>query len=118
MQLYIEERMIDKVPFFHQVYFKLMDRRASTCQIFVEKVYKYLSPDNHEGMTNLKVGIRSVDVLRNLNDMDFDIVMDMEFVSFDEYSDYEQHPDYQRWVTEVGSMYTHQWFFNSLKFGN
>jgi len=107
--------MAGEIAFFHQVYFKLTDRRVSTRQIFVEHIHKYLSPKTHKGMTNLKVGLRAVMMQRRVNDLEFDVVMDMEFESLEAYVDYSQHPDHERWITEVGSMSTHRRVFNSFK---
>ena len=106
--------MSGQISFFHQVYFKLTDRRDSTQRIFIEYINKYLSPKTHKGMTNLKVGLRAVEMQRRVNDLEFDVVMDMEFESIDAYLDYSQHPDHERWITEVGSMSTHRRVFNSF----
>lgn len=107
--------MAKEIPFFHQVYFKLTDRRVSTRQVFIEKIQKYLSPKTHEGMTSLKVGLRAVEMQRRVNDQNFDVVMDMEFKSLESYVNYSQHPDHEKWITEVGSMSTHRRVFNSFK---
>lgn len=101
--------------FFHQVYFTLTDRRSKTRQIFVDYIYKYLSPKTHKGMTTLKVGLRAVELQRRVNDTSFDVVMDMEFENFDAYLDYSKHPDHEKWITEVGSMSKARRVFNSFK---
>ena len=104
-----------QTPFYHQVYFKLADRRASTRQMFVDHIKKLLSPKTHVGMSKLKIGLRAVEMQRPVNDLEFDVVMDMEFESFDAYLDYAKHPDHDRWITEVGSMSTHRRVFDSFQ---
>jgi hypothetical protein len=87
----------------HSVFFRLSDRTASTRQSFVDLTWQLLAI-GHPGMLSCAIGFRDELMQRAVNDLRFDISLDMIFESREAYDAYRNHPQHQEWVARAGSM--------------
>lgn len=83
--------------FEHMVYFVLVDRSPSTVKAFLDACETYLS--RHEGQITFSLGIRALDMRRDVNDQAFDVSMYMLFDSQDSYGKYRVHPRHEEFIT-------------------
>jgi hypothetical protein len=82
----------------HMVFFLLADNGAQFARDFMEACIKYLSPvAGHNGQYHFSVGLRDVDIARDVSATDFDVAMHIIFddqKSYDLYSKSEEHEDF------------------------
>ena len=91
-------------PFAHMVYFKLMDIADPVVDEFIACCVKYLS--GHDGQVHFSVGLRAVDIQRDVSDSSFDVAMHMIFANrakYDEYAKTERHDEF---ITATAGMST------------
>lgn len=90
--------------FAHMVFFQLLDLSDPGLELFMDYCVKYLS--NHEGMVHFSLGLRAVDIKRDVSDASFDVAMHMIFenrAAFDAYAVSQPHEDF---ITKTAGMST------------
>lgn len=91
-------------PFAHMVFFKLMDIADPVLDEFVGACVKYLS--GHDGQVHFSVGLRAVDIQRDVSDSSFDVAMHMIFANRAKYDEYAASPPHEEFITATAGMST------------
>jgi hypothetical protein len=86
----------------HMTYFKLADRSPKTLEKFLELCEKYLS--GHVGQTEFSLGLRAVEMQRDVNARDFDVAMNMVFESLASYNLYLRDARHDAFITAAAGM--------------
>jgi hypothetical protein len=84
-------------PLAHMFFFKLADRSPATIHAFVDACVKYLS--KHPGQTYFSVGLRAVEMRRDVNATNFDVAMHMVFRNVAAYKKYEASKRHDTFIT-------------------
>lgn len=88
----------------HDTYFRLADRRPKTFNDFVESLWRYLSPQHHDGMVEFSISFRAVEMQRSVNDKEFDVLMHMVFQNVQAYSTYRSADKHNEWIDLYGAL--------------
>ena len=90
--------------FAHMVFFQLLDVSDPAVDAFLGFCDKYLA--RHEGQVHFSLGLRAVDIHRDVSDAAFDVAMHMIFenrAAYDAYAASQGHDDF---ITETAGMST------------
>lgn len=88
----------------HMVYFTLRDRSSASAQDLVESCRKYLT--GHPGTTFFAVGTLVEDLTREVNDLNFDVALQMVFDSREAHDAYQIHPRHLQFIEENREKWT------------
>jgi hypothetical protein len=81
------------------VYFALKDKSPESIQRHVDACHKYL--DGHEGVVFFAVGTRTPDLLRPVNDKEFDVGLHVVFADRASHDEYQTHPRHVEFIEET-----------------
>jgi hypothetical protein len=90
--------------FAHMVFFQLLDLSDPAIDAFLDYCVKYLG--NHEGQVHFSVGLRAVDIHRDVSDSAFDVAMHIIFENRSAYNAYAASQPHQDFITETAGMST------------
>ena len=90
--------------FAHMVFFQLIDTSDHAIDTFVVACIEYLA--NHDGQIHFSVGLRAVDIERDVSDTGFDVAMHIIFESREKYDDYAGNPRHDEFITVTAGMST------------
>ncbi|RVD31779.1 Dabb family protein [Mesorhizobium sp. M4B.F.Ca.ET.017.02.2.1] len=90
--------------FAHMVFFQLLDFSDPAVDAFLDYCVKYLS--NHDGQVHFSLGLRAVDIHRDVSDSSFDVAMHIIFENRGKYDDYAASQPHQDFITETAGMST------------
>jgi hypothetical protein len=82
----------------HNVYFTLKDDSLDARHRLVNACKKYLS--DHPGTVFFAVGTRSVDLHRDVNDLEFDVGLHIVFKSKADHDAYQEAPRHDQFIHE------------------
>lgn len=82
----------------HMVYFTLKDNSEAAKQQFVQACKKYLS--GHPGTAFFAAGTLAQDLKRPVNDLDFDVALQLVFQDKGSYDKYADAPRHQQFIDE------------------
>jgi len=82
----------------HMVYFTLKDRSPAAVLKMVEACKKYLK--GHPGTVFFAAGTLVPDLARPVNQLDFDIALQVVFDSRESHDAYQVHPRHQQFIDE------------------
>lgn len=96
----------------HSTYFVLKDPHDhASRKKFIDACIRYLS--GYVGQLSFSVGNRALDQTRDVNDLKFDVAMDMVFENEAAYDAYSNDPRHEKFVAEVGDLATSRRVFDS-----
>jgi Stress responsive A/B Barrel Domain len=95
---------VSKRHFAHMVFFQLLDVSEPSTDVFLDSCVKYLS--GHPGQIHFSLGLRAVDIHRDVSDSAFDVAMHMIFENRSKYDDYAASQPHQNFITETAGMST------------
>jgi len=90
--------------FAHMVFFQLMDLSDHAIDTFVGACVKYLS--GHPGQVHFSVGLRAVDIARDVSDRSFDVSMHIVFKNKKKYDEYAASETHEAFITATAGMST------------
>jgi hypothetical protein len=82
----------------HMVYFTLKDRSPANAEQLVEACRKYLT--GHPGTVFFAAGTLVPDLTRPVNQLDFDVALQLVFESREAHDAYQQHPRHLQFIEE------------------
>ncbi len=82
----------------HVVCFKLKDNSPSGIERQLAACRKYLT--DHSGVQFFALGVRTPDLLREVNDRDFDVQLNVIFKSRAAHDQYQVHPRHLQFIEE------------------
>jgi len=82
----------------HMVYFKLKERTGNAKEKLVVECNKYLA--GHEGTVYFSVGVLAKDLDREVNDLDFDVSLNLVFRNKAAHDTYQTHPRHLKFIEE------------------
>ena len=82
----------------HMVYFKLKDSSSDAKQQLVDACHKYLA--KHEGTVYYSAGVLAEDLKRSVNDLDFDVSLNLVFRDKAAHDKYQDHPRHLKFIEE------------------
>jgi hypothetical protein len=82
----------------HMVYFTLKDRSLAAVEKMVEACKKYLT--GHPGTVFFAAGTLVPDLTRPVNQLDFDVALQVVFDSREAHDAYQVHPRHQQFIEE------------------
>ena len=82
----------------HVVYFTLKDQSAPAAQRLVAACHKYLA--GLSGIVFFAAGTRTPDLVRAVNDREFDVALQVVFQSREAHDAYQKAPLHQQFVAE------------------
>lgn len=82
----------------HMVYFKLKERNYKAKERLVIACKKHLS--GHDGTVYFSVGVLASDLKREVNDVDFDVALNLVFRNKAAHDKYQTHPRHLRFIEE------------------
>jgi len=82
----------------HMVYFTLKDRSDAATEKMIEACRKYLT--GHPGTTFFAVGKLVPDLKRPVNQLDFDVALQVVFDSREAHDAYQVHPRHIQFIEE------------------
>ena len=97
--------------FAHIVFFQLLDLSDPGVDTFIDYCVKYLA--NHNGQIHFSVGLRAVDINRDVTDAAFDVAMHVIFENRAAYDAYAASQAHQDFITETAGMSTGRRVFDS-----
>jgi len=90
--------------FAHMVFFQLLDLSDPAVDAFLNYCVKYLA--NHDGQVHFSLGLRAVDIHRDVSDASFDVAMHIIFQNRAAYDAYAASQPHQDFITETAGMST------------
>jgi hypothetical protein len=82
----------------HMVYFKLKESTGNNKEKLVVACKKYLA--GHEGTVYFSVGVLAKDLNRDVNDLDFDVSLNLVFRNKAAHDTYQTHPRHLKFIEE------------------
>ena len=82
----------------HDVYFTLKDRTPEARKKLVASCHKYLA--GHPGVVFYAAGLLNETLRREVNDLDFDVSLQLVFVDKAAHDTYQVHPKHQQFIEE------------------
>jgi len=82
----------------HMVYFTLKDKSPAAVEKMVEACKKYLT--GHPGTVFFAAGALVPDLTRPVNQLDFDVALQVVFDSREAHDAYQVHPRHQQFIDE------------------
>ena len=82
----------------HMVYFKLKDSSGEARQQLVDSCHKYLS--KHDGTVYYSAGVLAEDLKRSVNDLDFDVALNLVFRNKAAHDKYQTHARHLKFIEE------------------
>ena len=82
----------------HMVYFTLKDRSPAAIDSLIAAARKYLT--DHPGTTFFAVGTVVPDLQRPVNQLDFDVALQVVFDSREAHDAYQKHPRHVQFIEE------------------
>jgi quinol monooxygenase YgiN len=95
----------------HLVYFKLKDDSPAAVQKQIELCKKYLT--DHDGTESFAVGTRTPDLLREVNDKEFDVALHVVFKSRAAHDAYQTAPRHLKFIEESKPNWTRARVFDA-----
>jgi hypothetical protein len=90
--------------FAHMVFFQLMDLSDHAIGVFLEACVTFLS--GHPGQVHFSVGLRAVDIARDVSDAGFDVAMHIIFENREKYNEYAASRTHEEFITATAGMST------------
>jgi hypothetical protein len=90
--------------FAHMVFFQLMDLSDHAIDTFLDACVTYLS--GHPGQVHFSVGLRAVDIARDVSDTGFDVAMHIVFENREKYNEYAASKTHEEFITVTAGMST------------
>jgi len=97
--------------FAHMVFFQLMDLSDHAVDTFLDACVTYLS--EHPGQVHFSVGLRAVDIARDVSDTGFDVAMHIIFINRQKYNEYAASKKHDEFITATAGMSTGRRVFDS-----
>ncbi len=85
----------------HDVYFTLKDASPEARERLVAACREHLS--GHEGAVFFAAGVRASELVREVNDRGFDVVLHVHFESRAAHDAYQEHPRHKRFIQEMSA---------------
>jgi hypothetical protein len=104
-------RMKNEKFFAHMVFFKLMDLSDHAVETFLDACVTYLS--GHLGQVHFSVGLRAVDIARDVSDTGFDVAMHVVFAGREKYDEYAASKAHEEFITVTAGLSTGRRVFDS-----
>jgi hypothetical protein len=95
---------VSKKHFAHMVFFQLLDLSDPAIDAFLDLCVKYLS--GHPGQVHFSLGLRAVDIRRDVSDSAFDVAMHIIFENRGKYDAYAASRSHEDFITESAGMST------------
>jgi hypothetical protein len=86
------------------VFFQLLDLSDPAVDVFLDNCVKFLS--GHDGQVHFSLGLRAIDIQRDVSDSAFDVAMHIVFENRGKYDDYAASQPHQDFITETAGMST------------
>lgn len=96
----------------HNVYFTLDDDSESVVEEFISACFKFLS--GHDGMVFFAVGRRQADFQRDVNDLEFDVALNIVFQDRAAHDDYHAAPRHREFIEAYQANWKNVRVFDSL----
>jgi hypothetical protein len=97
--------------FAHMVFFELMDLSDHAIGTFLDACVTYLS--GHPGQVHFSVGLRAVDIARDVSDTGFDVAMHIIFEDRGKYDEYATSDNHEEFITVTAGMSPDRRVFDS-----
>ena len=88
----------------HIVFFTVDNATAEAKEKLAAGCQKYLS--GHDGTVYFSVGLRSLDMDRDVNDREFDVALHLVFKDKASYDKYSEHPRHMKFIEEFKSLWS------------
>ena len=98
-------------PFAHMVFFELTDTAPDLLEHFVHLCVKYLG--GHPGQQHFSVGVRALEINRDVSATAFEVSMHMIFDNIATYRDYSKDPKHEKFITKSAGMSTTRIVYDS-----
>lgn len=95
----------------HMVYFKLLDSSPAAKAKLIAACQEYL--DGHDGTLAFAVGTLAEDLVRDVNDRDFDVALHVLFVNRAAHDAYQNHPRHLKFIEEHKASWANVRVFDS-----
>lgn len=95
----------------HMVYFKLKDNSYAAKEKLVVACKKHLS--KHEGTVYFSVGVLAEELNREVNDLDFDVSLNLVFRNKAAHDTYQKHPRHLQFIKENKESWSNVRVFDS-----
>jgi hypothetical protein len=82
----------------HMVYFTLNDGSAEASAAMVQACHKYLK--NHPGVLYFSAGTRGTEFLRDVNDQEFHVALNVVFDNKESHDIYQVSPDHLKFIAD------------------
>ena len=82
----------------HMVYFSLLDNSPAAAQKLVNSCQEHLK--GHEGVLYFSAGTLVPDLARPVNDLEFDVSLNLIFKTRKAHDDYQTHPRHLKFIEE------------------
>jgi hypothetical protein len=89
-------------PFAHMFFFQLADTSTDLVDRFIELCEKYLS--GHEGQTHFSVGVRALEINRDVSGTNFEVSVHMIFENIAAFNAYSSAPEHEDFITQSAGM--------------
>jgi hypothetical protein len=96
----------------HNVYFTLQDDSESVVEEFISACFKFLA--GHDGIVFFAVGRRQADFQREVNDVAFDVALNIVFQDCVAHEDYQTAPRHLEFIEIYKSNWKNVRVFDSL----
>jgi heme-degrading monooxygenase HmoA len=96
----------------HDVYFSLNDASPAARAELVAACRKYLA--GHDGVLFFSVGVVAAELVRPVNDRDFDVALHITFASRAAHDAYQEHPRHKQFIAEQQKNWKRVRVFDSL----
>lgn len=83
-------------PLAHMVYFTLKEQTAANRQALIADCHKYLA--DHEGVIYFSAGELCTELRREVNDLEFDVALNVVFKNKAAHDAYQQHPEHMTFI--------------------
>ena len=101
----------DDTMLAHMVYFTLKDASPAGIKRQVDACRKYLT--GHDGTVFFAVGTRTPDLVRDVNDRDYDVALHLVFKTAEDHDVYQTHPRHQEFIKECKPLWKKVRVFDS-----
>jgi len=89
-------------PFAHMFFFQLCDTSRDLVEHFMDLCTKYLG--GHPGQRHFSVGIRALEINRDVSGTNFEVSVHMIFNSIDDFNTYSASDSHEEFITQSAGM--------------
>ena len=89
-------------PFAHMFFFKLSDTSRELVEDFMDLCTQYLG--GHPGQRHFSVGIRALEINRDVSGTNFEVSVHMIFNSIDDFNKYSDSDSHEEFITQSPGM--------------